>query len=53
MIHVGAAADELHGKLVRALAPGGRMVIPIGPRYSSQVRERGRGEVYGKGGEEG
>jgi hypothetical protein len=36
-IHVGAAADELHALLVRALAPGGRMVIPIGPRYSSQV----------------
>jgi protein-L-isoaspartate(D-aspartate) O-methyltransferase len=37
-IHVGAAADELHAMLVGALAPGGRMVIPIGPRYSSQVR---------------
>lgn len=36
-IHVGAAADELHPLLVRALAPGGRMVIPLGPRYSTQV----------------
>ncbi|GBF98477.1 hypothetical protein Rsub_11687 [Raphidocelis subcapitata] len=36
-IHVGAAADELHALLVRALAPGGRMVIPVGPRYASQV----------------
>jgi protein-L-isoaspartate O-methyltransferase len=40
-IHVGAAADELHALLVRALAPGGRMVIPIGPRYASQVRGPG------------
>ncbi|KAI8465693.1 MAG: protein-L-isoaspartate O-methyltransferase-domain-containing protein [Monoraphidium minutum] len=36
-IHVGAAADELHPLLVAALAPGGRMVIPLGPRYATQV----------------
>eukprot|EP00195_Chlamydomonas_chlamydogama_P007066 CAMPEP_0202894726 /NCGR_PEP_ID=MMETSP1392-20130828/4062_1 /ASSEMBLY_ACC=CAM_ASM_000868 /TAXON_ID=225041 /ORGANISM="Chlamydomonas chlamydogama, Strain SAG 11-48b" /LENGTH=269 /DNA_ID=CAMNT_0049579497 /DNA_START=101 /DNA_END=910 /DNA_ORIENTATION=+ len=35
-IHVGAAADEMPAELVAALAPGGRMVIPVGPRYSYQ-----------------
>jgi protein-L-isoaspartate O-methyltransferase len=36
-IHVGAAADELHQELLARLKPGGRMIIPVGPRYASQV----------------
>jgi len=40
-IHVGAAADSLHPELIAALAPNGRMVIPVGPRYSHQVGDAG------------
>lgn len=35
-IHVGAAADALHEPLLKALAPGGRMVVPVGARYGAQ-----------------
>lgn len=37
VIHVGAAAEELHPLLLGLLAPGGRMVVPVGPRYAIQV----------------
>lgn len=38
-IHVGAAAEELPRELVAALAPGGRMVVPVGPHGGYQVRQ--------------
>ncbi|GLC38913.1 hypothetical protein PLESTB_000460900 [Pleodorina starrii] len=36
-IHVGAAAEQLPPDLVAKLAPGGRMVVPVGPHYATQV----------------
>ncbi|VDK42254.1 unnamed protein product [Anisakis simplex] len=35
-IHVGAAAPELPPKLLEQLAPGGRMLIPVGAAHSDQ-----------------
>uniref|UniRef100_A0A914ZLV3 Protein-L-isoaspartate(D-aspartate) O-methyltransferase n=1 Tax=Parascaris univalens TaxID=6257 RepID=A0A914ZLV3_PARUN len=35
-IHVGAAAPTLPPKLVEQLAPGGRMLIPVGAAHSDQ-----------------
>ena len=37
-IHVGAAAETVPTELLEALAPGGRMIIPVGPQWTGQVR---------------
>ena len=39
LIHVGGAASEdMMPKLLSLLAPGGRMVVPVGPPLGLQVR---------------
>eukprot|EP00743_Colponemidia_sp_Colp-15_P010657 GILK01011767.1.p1 GENE.GILK01011767.1~~GILK01011767.1.p1 ORF type:complete len:248 (+),score=18.64 GILK01011767.1:65-808(+) len=35
-IHVGAAAAEMPSALIEQLAPGGVMVIPVGPQHGAQ-----------------
>ena len=37
VIHVGAAAETMPDTLIRALKRPGRMVIPVGPQWGSQV----------------
>ncbi|NJR42701.1 MAG: hypothetical protein HC767_08560 [Akkermansiaceae bacterium] len=34
-IHVGAAARDIPEELEKLLAPGGRLVIPVGPHHST------------------
>ncbi|XP_023290202.1 protein-L-isoaspartate(D-aspartate) O-methyltransferase [Orussus abietinus] len=36
-IHVGAAAKEIPQALIDQLAPGGRMIVPMGPENSDQT----------------
>lgn len=37
-IHVGAAAATLPQQLCELLAPGGKLVVPVGPPEGGQVR---------------
>ena len=52
IIHVGAAASEIPQALVEQLAPGGRMLIPVGDSWESQVCVKRSNELlrYGEKG---
>lgn len=47
-IHVGAAAPTLPQALIDQLAPGGRMVIPVGPQGGDQSLEKIEKDLDGK-----
>jgi protein-L-isoaspartate(D-aspartate) O-methyltransferase len=51
-IHVGAAASELPQALIDQLAPGGRLILPLGPhvgtQYFTQIDKLPNGELAQK-----
>merc|ERR1719435_653317 len=47
-IHVGAAAPTLPEALVEQLAPGGRMVIPVGPQGGDQSLAQVEKDMQGR-----
>lgn len=47
-IHVGAAAPTLPEALVEQLAPGGRMVIPVGPQGGDQSLDQVEKDMQGR-----
>ena len=48
VIHVGAAAASVPEALVDALAPGGIMILPVGPQHGNQEMVRVTKDEDGK-----
>lgn len=50
VIHVGAAAEEVPQRLISALKPGGRCVIPVGEKDSTQyykiIDKKNNGDIF-------